>query len=134
MSDRQLCCATKLRDKVARLCCVSDTGLRQGISVMTRSIDLVSYSRVEFSWMTNQMYLVPVGSNPRLSPAAILEISYNDISRTGCPINFLFDSIGAYCQQRANHIAYRLVGFVHLSIYVLCFSVSVDGVFRWRSG
>ena len=28
MSDRQLCRATKLHDKVAQLCCVSDMGLR----------------------------------------------------------------------------------------------------------
>jgi len=28
-SDRQLCRATKLRDKVAQLCCVSDIGLRE---------------------------------------------------------------------------------------------------------
>jgi len=27
ISDRQLCWATKLRDKVARLCCASDMGL-----------------------------------------------------------------------------------------------------------
>jgi len=38
----------------------------------------------------------------------ISEISNDDISVRDRPTNLVFDS-GAYCQQRANHIVYRLV-------------------------
>jgi len=36
---------------------------------------------------------------------SISEISNDDISGTGRPINFVFD-LGTYCQQQAKHIAY----------------------------
>jgi len=47
---------------------------------------------VGFVGMADQMYLVPVGPNPRRQLAAILKISNDNISGMGRPINFMFDS------------------------------------------
>jgi len=47
---------------------------------------------VGFVGMADQMYLVPVGPNPRWQLAAILKISNHNISGMGRPINFMFDS------------------------------------------
>jgi len=40
--------------------------------------------------------------------SAILKISNDHISGTGRSTNFLFYSVGAYCQQRAKHVTYEL--------------------------
>jgi len=48
-----------------------------------------------------------------------VEISNDDISATGRPINFVFDSsLTAHCHQRANQVAYRIVchGFCHVTL------------------
>ena len=43
--------------------------------------------------------------------------------------NFVCESIGAYCEQRANHIVYRLVDlFIYWLLHLLtCMLTAVDG-------
>jgi len=76
-------------------------------------IDFVSVSRIGLSEMADQMELLPVAHNPRWRPAAILKISNDDLWNwiNFDPINFLFHS---RCQQRENHIVYRLVSIHEL--------------------
>jgi len=49
-------------------------------------------SRVLFSGTADRVDLVPVALNPRWRPAAIFEISDDDISGMGRPINFVLNA------------------------------------------
>ena len=53
----------------------------------------------------DQIDLLAVAPDRRWPLATILEFSNHDISLTGHPINFVFDSVAAFYQERVNHIA-----------------------------
>jgi len=62
-------------------------------------------SRIGFSGTMDQIDLLAVAPDRRWPLATILEFSNHDISLTGHPINFVFDSVAAFYQERVNHIA-----------------------------